>query len=215
MSKQPEVPGISKQPRRRTRTYDPPIDNVDEVTRGIADLLVPPGTYVACASNTEFNGWKLCNGQALDKGVFSRLYDIFGGQFGEDETTFNLPDWTGRSPIGAGGAPGVENMQAGGDLSATLTVENIPPHTHDVTDEGHSHEATAAPHSHTGGDDNNTVDAAAGSDVTAAAPGSTSSEPIEVTIEESQAGIILEETGAGQPFQILPPVFGVYWLVRA
>lgn len=81
--------------------------------------------------------WEFCWGQQLPISTYNSLYAIIGTQFGGDGITyFNLPDLRGRAPIGAGsGASGITPRiqgQKGGAESVTLTIADMPNHTHTV-----------------------------------------------------------------------------------
>jgi len=78
-------------------------------------------------------GWAFCNGQTLPISENETLFQLIGTTYGGDgESTFNLPDLQGRVPIHMGNNLGqsfVLGEQAGVE-SVTLTVNQIPQHTH-------------------------------------------------------------------------------------
>ncbi|MFV3131419.1 phage tail protein [Niveispirillum sp. KHB5.9] len=82
------------------------------------------------------NGWTLCNGQALQIQQNAALYSLIGIQFGGDgKTTFNLPNLNGRAIAGLNGTALGMPAQVGNTAGAetvTLTVAQIPAHTHTV-----------------------------------------------------------------------------------
>jgi len=133
--------------RTRTRTYDVKPD-ATATLRALTALICPAGTIIPTLVVAQpADGWLMCDGQAISKTLYPRLYTILGNRFGETATTFNLPDLRGRMPFGAGGALGL--MAVGGAASVTLSVDQMPEHGHAVTDPGHGHAFTANPHSHT------------------------------------------------------------------
>ena len=79
-------------------------------------------------------GWAFCDGQLLSVDDFSGLYSLIGTTYGGDGVvTFALPDLRGRAPIHYGLGPGLSNRtqgEAGGNESVTLTVSQIPAHSH-------------------------------------------------------------------------------------
>ena len=92
-------------------------------------------------TNTPPAGWYICNGQALSRGVHSALFGIIGTAYGagDGSTTFNLPDFRGRFPVGAGQGNTAEGGALGtlrslGDLFGaekhTQTEAEGFPHTH-------------------------------------------------------------------------------------
>src|SRR5512133_2445148 len=74
-------------------------------------------------------GWALCNGQLLpinqNQGLFSLLGTTFGGN---GQTNFALPDLRGRVPIHVGS--GHTLGERGGEQAHTLSISEIPEHTH-------------------------------------------------------------------------------------
>jgi microcystin-dependent protein len=78
--------------------------------------------------------WALCNGQLLSIAQNQALFAVLGTTFGGDgQTTFALPDLRGRAPIHAGQAPGLQPYtlgSPGGEEFVTLTLSQIPSHTH-------------------------------------------------------------------------------------
>jgi microcystin-dependent protein len=74
-------------------------------------------------------GWALCNGQLLpinqNQGLFSLLGTTFGG---DGRVNFGLPDLQGRIPIHVGS--GHTLGERGGEQAHTLSVAELPEHTH-------------------------------------------------------------------------------------
>ena len=79
-------------------------------------------------------GWQFCDGQILSIAQNTALFSLLGTTFGGDgRTTFALPDLRGRAPIGTGQGPGLQLYdlgQTGGVEEVTLTLSQIPSHTH-------------------------------------------------------------------------------------
>jgi microcystin-dependent protein len=76
-------------------------------------------------------GWALCNGQILPINQNQALFSLIGTFYGGNGTTnFALPDLQGRVPlhVGANYAQG----QAGGELTHTLALSEMPNHAHTV-----------------------------------------------------------------------------------
>lgn len=89
--------------------------------------------YLAEIKMVSFNfpprGWALCNGQLLPIAQNQALFSILGTTYGGDgRTTFALPNLQGRTPIHRGA--GFNEGQAGGEENHTLSISEIPPHTH-------------------------------------------------------------------------------------
>jgi len=75
-------------------------------------------------------GWAFCNGQLLPINQNQALFSILGTTYGGNgTTTFALPNLQGRVPVHAGNGPTLLG-QTGGDESHTLTVAEMPAHSH-------------------------------------------------------------------------------------
>jgi microcystin-dependent protein len=79
-------------------------------------------------------GWSFCNGSLLSISQNQALYQLLGTTYGGDGTsTFALPDLQGRIPVHQGQGAGLQNYilgQKGGVQTVTLTVGQLPAHTH-------------------------------------------------------------------------------------
>ena len=74
-------------------------------------------------------GWAFCNGAVLPISENETLFQLIGTTYGGDgQSTFALPDLRGRLLAHQGS--GYALAQAGGTESVTLTVSQIPAHTH-------------------------------------------------------------------------------------
>jgi microcystin-dependent protein len=79
-------------------------------------------------------GWAFCDGQSIPISENDILFTLIGTTYGGDgQSTFNLPNLQSRIPIHAGtGADGITYSlaEAAGVETVTLTVQQIPSHTH-------------------------------------------------------------------------------------
>jgi microcystin-dependent protein len=81
------------------------------------------------AGNFAPAGWMFCEGQLLPISENETLFNLIGTTYGGDgQSTFALPDLRGRVPIHMGS--GFILAETGGVESVTLTVSQIPVHTH-------------------------------------------------------------------------------------
>lgn len=108
---------------------------------------VPPSTIIMSASSN-FVGYLYCNGQAVSRSTFARLFSYIGTTYGSGDgsTTFNLPDLRGRAPFGIDnmGGAGTTNrlssfLGSSGVLGTTGGDQNPHAHNHGVNDPTHSH----------------------------------------------------------------------------
>ena len=86
------------------------------------------------AGNFAPRGWAFCDGQLLAVSQNDALFSLLGTIYGGDgRTTFGLPDIRGRVPIHAGSGPGLSPRRLGakgGAENVTLTVNQLPSHSH-------------------------------------------------------------------------------------
>jgi microcystin-dependent protein len=92
------------------------------------------------AGNFPPNGWMFCDGTPLAIAENDVLFQLIGTTYGGDgETTFNLPNLQSRVPIHMGTGPDGTTYQIGemaGTEQETLSVQQIPNHTHPLTASG-------------------------------------------------------------------------------
>ena len=105
------------------------------------------GMLMMWTTGTAPTGWLLCNGGAVSRTTYSALYAVIGTTFGvgDGSTTFNLPDYRDRMPIGAGTTYSIAGT--GGATSAshvhatsghTLTESEMPAHYHHIISDASS-----------------------------------------------------------------------------
>jgi microcystin-dependent protein len=81
------------------------------------------------AGNFAPAGWMFCEGQLLPISENETLFQLLGTTYGGDgQSTFALPDLRGRIPVHQGN--GFILAETGGAEEITLTVQQIPSHTH-------------------------------------------------------------------------------------
>lgn len=81
------------------------------------------------AGNFAPAGWMFCEGQLLPISENETLFQLIGTTYGGDgQSTFALPDLRGRIPLHQGN--GSILAETGGAEEITLTVSQIPAHSH-------------------------------------------------------------------------------------
>jgi microcystin-dependent protein len=75
-------------------------------------------------------GYLLCDGTAVSRTTYAALFAVYGTTFGSGNgtTTFNVPDFRDRMPIGAGSTYAL--AATGGSATTTISTSNLPSHTH-------------------------------------------------------------------------------------
>lgn len=116
--------------------------------------LIPTGGILPYGKATAPTGFLLCDGAAVSRTTYAALYAVIGTGFGagDGSTTFNVPDFGYRIPVGnttghgvnenasgsAGTAPSGASSSAGtigawsGSLTQTLVTANLPAHSHTI-----------------------------------------------------------------------------------
>jgi microcystin-dependent protein len=88
----------------------------------------------AFAFNFPPKGWAFCNGQILSIQQNQALFSLLGTTYGGNGTTnFALPNLQGRVPVHFGQSVQGQNFQlgqVGGQEAHTLTLTEMPAHTH-------------------------------------------------------------------------------------
>lgn len=99
----------------------------DGNTVDLSALEVPIGTIQMWATSTAPDGWLICNGSSFSASTYPELNNILGGN--------TLPNFSGRFPLGVGnsGTSGSTNHNIssnGGEEKHTLTINEMPSHSH-------------------------------------------------------------------------------------
>ncbi len=126
----------------------------------VGNDFIPAGTIMAWSGSTPPVGWVFCDGQSLDSIAtpeYGTLYTAIGTTYGgTGPDDFNVPDLTGRVPVGldAGSTvtPGVAALgDITGDASVQLTVAQLASHGHtgEVTSTGSASGTTTGGGAHT------------------------------------------------------------------
>jgi microcystin-dependent protein len=94
------------------------------------------GQIMVVGFNFAPRGWATCAGQLLPISQNTALFSLLGTTFGGDgRTTFALPDLRSRSVVGVGTGPGLDTItwgERGGSPTHTLTLAQMPAHTHEI-----------------------------------------------------------------------------------
>ena len=124
------------------------------------------------------SSWLVCDGSAISRTTYSDLYTVIGVTYGtgDGSTTFNLPDFRARVPVGYNSSAIDDDSDGSNDRSSRtiaatggaetheLQVSELPSHTHSnslsntgtdsvaqqttVADTGHGHTISPNPHTH-------------------------------------------------------------------
>lgn len=172
------------------------------------------------AGNFAPRGWAFCNGQLLSVSQHTALFSILGTTYGGNgQTTFALPNLQGRVPVHIGQSPDTSNYmlgEAGGVESVTLTISQMPAHSHQVTKSGSGSLQVAGTGSNaltTPSATNNILGAsAAGGSPSAAIWSDELNDPVSLA-NPINANFIVQLAGGSQPFSIRNPYLGMNFII--
>ncbi|MCK6520619.1 tail fiber protein [Myxococcota bacterium] len=160
------------------------------------------GQVMLFAGNFAPVGWMFCNGQLLSIAEYSALFSILGTTYGGDgQTTFALPNLSGRLAVSAGNGPGLPGWalgQTGGAESATMTTQNMPAHIHPVLAANQPGETT---------NPQGAVLAGFGTSLPPAGPYSSSAPDVSLSAQAVGAA------GGSQPFSIIQPSLALNFII--
>jgi microcystin-dependent protein len=157
------------------------------------------GEIRIAAFNIAPTDWALCNGQLLPINQNQALFSILGTTYGGDgRTNFALPNLQGRVPLHQGNSYVLG--QSGGEATHTLTVAEMPAHSHTLT-------ATTAV--------GNTVSPVNGvfARPVHAATSRADAVPYGTTAGQQMAKAVVANSGAGQPHENRPPFLVVNYII--
>lgn len=86
-----------------------------------------PGDYKMIAGATIPDGWLLCNGAAVSRTTYSKLFAAIGTKYGSGNgsTTFNLPNFNGRHVLGTTSTSDLGSYVSAGLPDITGTADDI------------------------------------------------------------------------------------------
>lgn len=146
--------------------------------------------------SSDHNGWLKCDGRSLSRVNYPKLFEVIGTAFGNnDSETFKLPDCRGRVLGTIGTGSGLTARSLGvmvGAETHTLTVGEIPSHSHGVTDPGHTHSYV---------NNTNNAEPAVSATTTTVADDT----DLNATTGSSPTGITIQNTGGGGAHNNMQP----------
>ena len=97
---------------------------------GLNEAVPPIGALQMYAGSTAPQYWLICDGSAVSRTTYASLFNAIGTTYGagDGSTTFNLPNFGGRTAIGANTTYALG--AAGGEATHTLTYNEMPAHQH-------------------------------------------------------------------------------------
>ena len=110
------------------------------VYRAASPVQSIPGLIEPFAGTVAPTGYLFCDGAAVSRDTYAALFAVIGTTYGagDGSTTFNLPDMTGRVPLGVSNSHALAST--GGSETVTLDSTTIPSHVHTVPQHGHAND---------------------------------------------------------------------------
>lgn len=103
---------------------------------------IPVGAQIPFTGTTIPSGYLLCDGRAVSRTTYKDLFAVIGTTYGagDSKTTFNLPNMTGKVPVGYKASDTYFGTlgKSVGAATVKLTVGQMPKHTH--TQNAHNHQ---------------------------------------------------------------------------
>ena len=113
---------------------------IDRIATAILAKSTPVGTIIEGAWSSAPSGFLLCQGQSVSRVDYADLFEVCSLRYGvgNGTTTFGIPNFQGRVPVGLNGSQTdfSDLGKFGGSRTETLTIEQMPSHNHSVTPNG-------------------------------------------------------------------------------
>lgn len=101
---------------------------------------LPTASIQIYAGSTDPEGWLICDGREVSRTTYSDLFNVIGTTYGvgDGTSTFNIPNLKGKTIIGVDSTDeDFDTLGAtGGEKEHTLTVAEMPAHTHNNSPTG-------------------------------------------------------------------------------
>ena len=129
-------PFLGSAPRPSSRVLMVPIGRGYLILSGGigVEAGTPAGNVEWTARSAAPTGWLLCDGSAVSRTTYADLFAAIGTTYGAGNgtTTFNVPNIKGRVVVGRDGGQSEFDAlgETGGAKTHTLTIGEIPAHTH-------------------------------------------------------------------------------------
>jgi microcystin-dependent protein len=164
-------------------------------TAFVQNNSIPTGGLMMWPTASAPSGYLLCNGTAVSRTTYAALFAIIGTTFGigDNSTTFNLPNYTNRLPVGAGG---LYAAAATGGSKDSVVVSHT--HTATVTDPGHSHQ-TGSTNTESG---------------FGAIPRSTGTSGVATSTATTGISVGISTTGSSGTDANMPPYLSIYFIIK-
>jgi len=171
------------------------------------------------ATGTAPSGYLFCNGQSVSTTTYAALFAVIAYTYGGSGGSFNVPDFSGRMPIGVNGTYTLAST--GGAATTTISSSNLPSHTHSFSATTGSMSANAT-HNHNllGSSYHYVADGGqnqGGASSNPFTPGSTTYGDVTSTANIDHTHSVSGTTGSagsGTAATTISPYLGIYYIIK-
>lgn len=126
----------------------PSTSTMEVVAYGPAGSAEPTGVITMYGGTSPPSGWLICDGTAYSRTTYATLFAVISTTYGvgDASTTFNVPDFRGRSPMGSGTGTATgatahamgsqPTTSIGGEETHVQQIGEMVLHTHNVNVSG-------------------------------------------------------------------------------
>ena len=177
------------------------MEEVKKIAQAIRTELakaIPVGTIAMFGADRDPEGWLRCDGRVLQRSAYPALFAAIGTTYGSTNSgDFRIPDIRERSVVGTGTkySPG----DKGGHTLLTLSIAQIPAHTHEI---GESSDQSKRFQARTSNQDIG-IGTSGYTYLTSTGTSSNERSPIAAS------------TGGSQPIDLRDPYFGLPYIIKA
>jgi microcystin-dependent protein len=164
--------------------------------------LPPTGSITMFGGASAPTGWLLCDGTSYTTAGQPALFAVIGYTFGGGGANFNVPNFTNNVPVGSGSIVALGGTA--GTQTHSISVAEMPTHSHGVTDAGHQH--TFHTYTTTGANGTLPVGQTGTEQV-----GSPTFGPVSAAV----TGITINNTGSGTAMSLVQPSLGITYIIKS
>lgn len=177
------------------------LEEVKKIAQAIRTELakaIPVGTIAMFGADRDPEGWLRCDGRVLQRGAYPALFAAIGTTYGSTNSgDFRIPDIRERSVVGTGTKYSLGDR--GGNALLTLSISQIPAHTHEI---GESSDQLKRFQARTSNQDIG-IGTSGYTYLTSTGTSSNERSPIAAS------------TGGSQPIDLRDPYFGLPYIIKA
>lgn len=174
------------------------VKNIAQAIRTDLAKAIPVGTVAMFGADRDPEGWLRCDGRVLQRSAYPALFSAIGTTYGSTNSgDFRIPDIRERSVVGTGTKYGPGDK--GGNTLLTLSIAQIPAHTHEI---GESSDPSKRFQARTSNQD---IGIGSSGYTYLTSTGTSSSE----------RSPIAAPAGGSQPIDLRDPYFGLPYIIKA